>query len=838
MKATQITLAAIALLSLLTWLWLRGMNTGAESADSSIAAINDLALAQSSLHRDLLSARVGMLRNCELLTRQTSALLAAVGKLQKTTESDAEINASVRDLANLLVQQERLTRQFKSQNALLQNSLASFGLFSARLSTAQSATSQHANALSTAMLRLTLDTSPTVVADVDARLKSISTSDAAHPPDEAAVVQALLAHAKLLRELLPKTDHVITELFALPSNALLENIRSLVMERRRVEEASAKRFRYVMYAISLLLGVSLVLLGIKLQARSRVLQRRATMDHLLAGLSMRLINSRPNEIARLVEQGLADLATCWQADRAYFLLRGQSDHMYVWSRSGSRFPAGWPDGAIELALRAASENEDVVYLRSVREMGTTKDHPPLPADLRGWIGVPSKGRGFDALLGFDFTRPHGIDHSNDLGQLRMAFDAIANVLERDLLERDRTRLETNLQQARRMETIGALASGFAHNFNNIIGAILGFAETANSRMELDARTAEDLNEIQRAGERARTLVGQILTFGRRNSTRRTPTWLGVLISESKTLLKASLPDTVEIITRENSGPVLLMTEAAQLQQVIMNVCNNAAQAMDLVGVIEITSEICEVEVAARLDAGEVKRGRYCVLSVSDSGRGMAPEVRERIFEPFFTTRMEGNGLGLATVREIVLEHDGALSVQSKQGLGTRFDIWLPCTTAPQPRAAEETTGEFVHRSQGHGETILVLEEDRERRLLIEEILAALSYEPVGFAHPADAATACLLSPTRFDAALLCSHSSAAQTNAAYIAPLRKVAPDLPIILATAAVQDMQAPELAGNGIAGVIGQRPTLAELAAALARCFKQNTTAVTNLSVAATSR
>jgi nitrogen-specific signal transduction histidine kinase len=424
----------------------------------------------------------------------------------------------------------------------------------------------------------------------------------------------------------------------------------------------------------------------------------------------------------------------------------------------------------------------------------------------------------------------------------MALDAIANAVDRELLEHDRERLETTLQQARRMETIGALASGIAHNFNNITGAILGHAETAQGQVEPHSRAAGNLQEIRRAGERARDLVAQILTFGRRSPMRRARICIETLVAETKSLLDASLPPHVDIVIRATSQPTIVSGEPAQLQQVILNVCNNAAQAMDAPGTIEIEIDVRQIGGAVRVGHGELPPGHYVVMSIIDPGRGMDEAILERIFEPFFTTRLEGNGLGLATVREIVVDHGGAVKVQSAPGTGTRFDIWLPSAPAVESHSGREAASSAP---RGFGETVLVLEADRGRLLRHEEILAALGYEPVGFGHPADAAAACRDTPTRFDAALVCFHPHGAgttldptaifherwaacwgqppevRTALDHAAALRENAPGLPVILATASAREFGALSLAGVGISEVIRQPLMTAELADALARCL-----------------
>jgi len=267
---------------------------------------------------------------------------------------------------------------------------------------------------------------------------------------------------------------------------------------------------------------------------------------------------------------------------------------------------------------------------------------------------------------------------------------------------------------------------------------------------------------------------------------------------------------------ESAEAAVVSAEPAQLHQVILNICNNAAQAMDKPGVIQIEIKTCEIREARRITQFEINPGRFVVVSISDSGRGMDEGTLERIFEPFFTTRYHGNGLGLATAREIVREHGGALQVNSTVGAGTRFDIWLPSVSSHQPILVQHASGTS---GRGVGETVLVLETDRGRLLRHEEILAALGYEPVGFTGAEEAAEACAVR-ARFDAALLC-HQPGASLALDFATTLRELVPNLPIVLATTSARDLDAQLLATSGVSEVVHHPLTSSELAGALSRCL-----------------
>jgi signal transduction histidine kinase len=810
---------AVCLLLLLTWLLLRGMNSGTSVLDDGLRALDDFAIAESALHRDVLSARVGMLRNYDPLVREVETLHASIDRLREAAPDDRELTASIRSLDQLVASQERLTEQFKTNNALLQNSLAYFELFSERLASQEpgSLLVREVSDLSTALLHLTLDTSPTAAADVDERLAKFPSTGLSEI--QASVVTSLLAHARMLRQLLPETDQTVRVLFALPNEQDQGVIRELLKAQKTSAKSRAELYRFTLYAVSLMLVGVLIRLGMRLQSRALVLSRRAGIEHIVAGMSTHFINSRPHETAAHVEQALAELAQWNYADRAYFVVGGPAAKVYKWSRPGVSFEPGWPESAPDIAARFDRLEDGAIQVYDVPNADLTDEAAGAlhAANIQSWLCIPAMGeQRVRAVLGFDTVGGQPEERWCELGLLRMAFDAIANALDREALERDRERLQENLQHARRMETIGAFASGIAHNFNNIIGAILGYAETAQTYVRPGSRPVESLVEIRRAGERARDLVHQILTFGRRTDARRSRVCIKALIQEAKSLLDVSLSPYVNVVVRTTIENTTVMGENALLQQVILNVCNNAAQAIDAPGPIEIDLDVQTIRETLVLEHGELAPGRHVVISVTDSGRGMDEMTRERMFEPFFSTRVGGNGLGLATVREIVLQHGGALKVRSTPGAGTQFDIWLPC--APETVPPEE-----VHdvSGRGTGETVLVLENDRDRLLRHEEILAALGYEPVGFTSLMDAINACRDTPARFDAAVLCCHLHGGAALIKDANELRAAAPSLPLILATISAREIAAPALAGAGIAGIIRHPLTSAELAGALSTCL-----------------
>jgi CheY-like chemotaxis protein len=367
-----------------------------------------------------------------------------------------------------------------------------------------------------------------------------------------------------------------------------------------------------------------------------------------------------------------------------------------------------------------------------------------------------------------------------------------------------------------MQMVGSLASGIAHNFNNIISAILGYSEMVEPQLTRGTKPAQHVDEIRRAAERGRDLIDSILTFGRQRDSRARPVEVRRLFEEAASLLRASLPSGVELVIENVAADVTVCGQAAQLQQVILNLCTNAVQAMPGGGLIRVTAEQKDVTGSLLLSHGELAPGRYVCLAVIDDGRGFDETVARRLFEPFFTTRLAGTGLGLATVHEVVRDHDGAMNVQSVPGQGSRFEVWLPAATAGSAAVAASALLPL-----GNGETVLLFESEPERLLHDEEMLAALGYEPVGFERPDDAIAACRSAPERFDI-ILVSQASPISAGLDLAHALHEVARRQPLLLATASTIDVGVGALAEAGISELLRRPLVSTEVASALARVLR----------------
>ncbi len=799
---------------LLTWLSLRALNPEAETFDVALAELEHFAMIENALYRDVFSARTGMLRDYDPLVREIDALHICRDRLRQSAAMDQETAAAVDRLARSVDRQEELVEKFKSDNALMHNSLSFFSRFSVSPKAADLEPAISATAA--AMLNLTLDTSEAVARDVENRLNEL---DELAAPSHSEAVAPLLAHGRLLHRLLPAVDQALRAMRAIPRKQEQDHLRTLLMTRQAASRTAARDYRELLYAASLLLVVFLVYLGVQLKARAKALQRRAAFEHVIAGISMRFINALPPHLDAEIERALAEMVRCIGSDRAYFIVSGAEPRLHVWHKPGFAPPPGWPESALGVAMRSGLTTDGIIHVPRVHRMprGECKNEL-LAAGLGGWAcAVNADQDGSAIVLAFEAVgRPCRIYSLGELSLLRMALDTIVYAVGRHAMETERARLETRLQQARRMEKIGTLTSGIAHNFNNILGGILGHAEVMEEHLGPDARLGRNLGAIRRGAERARDLVDQILVFGQRRDVHRRPLSASALVNETASLLIVSLPPSIELAVQESQVVALVSGESAQLQQVILNLCNNAAQAIEDGGRIEIATALREITELRSLTHDELHPGRYVCIVVTDTGQGMDQATLARIFEPFFTTRTSGNGLGLATVREIVREHGGAINVQSSPGLGSRFEVWLPCMESSAPIPA--MTAPMVQ--VGNGETVMMVTSDGARLLRDEETLAALGFEPVGFDAAGAALAACRARPDRFDA-LIVGHFGSTMSSLEIAAALHDVAPHLPIVLATKSSEEIGADRLVGTGIADVVHWPIIAAEVAAALNQCL-----------------
>jgi PAS domain S-box-containing protein len=381
---------------------------------------------------------------------------------------------------------------------------------------------------------------------------------------------------------------------------------------------------------------------------------------------------------------------------------------------------------------------------------------------------------------------------------------------------EKEHLETQLRQSQKMEAIGTLAGGIAHDFNNILGAILGYGELAQQQAAPGTPLRRYMDNVMHAAERAKALVDRILGFSRSGLGERIPMNVQSVIEETLELLSASLPSGIRLEKRLDAGDAAVIGDATYLHQVAMNLCTNALQAMEDGGVLSVILERVELSHERVMSRGTLAPGSYVRLSVGDTGSGIPAGVLERMFDPFFTTKGvgQGTGLGLSLVHGIVTELGGAIDVTTKAGEGTCFAIWLPLTSEVEQRFIAE-----AHElPRGHGEAVMIVDDERPLVTLAEEMLAELGYDPVGFPSSSEALRAFRAEPRRFEL-VLTDEAMPDLVGTELASEIRKLGSTIPIILMSGHGGPQLEKRAAAIGVNEVLHKPLMSRDLAESLAR-------------------
>ena len=371
-------------------------------------------------------------------------------------------------------------------------------------------------------------------------------------------------------------------------------------------------------------------------------------------------------------------------------------------------------------------------------------------------------------------------HEED-GQLMHTIGWVLDITERKLAEEEKAGLQKQLVQAQKMEAIGTLAGGIAHDFNNILGGVLGYAEMARDASPTGSEVAKYLEKVLSATHRAASLVKQILTFSRQNTTERILLEPAHLIKEDLKLLRPILPSSITINQQFDTTTSYILADPTQIHQVVMNLCTNAFHAMEPTGgTLDIILRDCELSREDLRYQPEARPGKFVLLSVSDTGPGIAPEIWGRIFEPFFTTKEvgKGTGMGLSITQGIVTSYNGFLTCESEPGQGTVFRVYFPAID--QEIAAIDKHVVTIPTGK---ERILFIDDENMLAELGKTMLEHLGYEVTIRKNSIEALTTFQNHADQFDV-VITDQTMPGMTGIDLARKILQIRPDLPIILCT------------------------------------------------------
>ena len=349
---------------------------------------------------------------------------------------------------------------------------------------------------------------------------------------------------------------------------------------------------------------------------------------------------------------------------------------------------------------------------------------------RGWFGLSDTGRNIQ--MEFHLVRPddttiwiegNSVAIRNEKGVITDYLCAFNDITSRKRTEEERLVLRTKLLEAQKMESIGTLAAGVAHDFNNILSIIMGYVSLLSSNVDDRVKIEKSLAVIMQAAQRGADLVQQILTFARRKDAIFTPFEINPMIKDLVKMLTVTFPKTIQITTDLGIDVQLINGDASQIHQAILNICVNARDAMLTGGKINIQTEVISGS-SIRGRFPKALENQYVKISVTDSGEGMSEQTLRRIFEPFFTTKIpgKGTGLGLAVVYGVVEAHNGLIDVLSQSGSGSTFILYFPIP--PKVEKNIELEDIFDDDAYKGSKTILIIEDEVYHLTLLKDLIEA------------------------------------------------------------------------------------------------------------------
>ncbi|HET7865088.1 MAG TPA: ATP-binding protein [Burkholderiaceae bacterium] len=510
-------------------------------------------------------------------------------------------------------------------------------------------------------------------------------------------------------------------------------------------------------------------------------------------------------------------------------------------------PAGALLGAFSAAMPAADARMAVFRSDGVR-LASANVGAPAPGEAAAVLRLAEQPSvavrrfhdGSDNLMGLHSVPRYGLKVlvSRDLASLLAAWRGAAELTAAALLlllagmaaamhfvlradrrhTEARRALQAQLARASKLESLGTLAGGVAHDFNNVLAGIVGFGEMARDAAAEGSDQARHLDKVLQAALRGKALVERILSFSRGGARASAVFELEPVVNEVISLLAASLRPGVVLERGLQAPGARLRGDPTQAFEAVMNLCTNAMQAMPRGGMLSVKLERIHAAAPRVLSHSRLEPGGHLALSVADQGGGITPEVMERLFEPFFTTRggQSGTGLGLAVVHGVMAEFGGAIDVQSVPGQGARFTLYFPEHTGgpgtgrlpePEPDAARS----------GTGQRLLVVDDEPELVALAVEMLRGLGYDPVGHVDPTSALQALRDDPQPF-AAVITDEVMPRLSGTQLTQALRPHAPHLPVLLVSGYGGALLAQRAAAAGVTRVLSKPLQRAALSRALA--------------------
>jgi len=400
------------------------------------------------------------------------------------------------------------------------------------------------------------------------------------------------------------------------------------------------------------------------------------------------------------------------------------------------------------------------------------------------------------------------------GRIEGIYGVSRDITDRKTAEKEKIKLQSQLQQVQKMESIGTLAGGIAHDFNNILGIIVGNTELAMDDIPEWHSARRNLKEILTSSIRARDIVKQILAFSLQSPQEKKPVRIIPIIKESLKLLRSSIPATIRIHQSISSDSDTVLADPVQINQVLINLCINAVHAMgDKGGVLEVGLEDVELDSGDAIQYHDLPSGKYVRLTVSDTGHGIESMLLKRIFDPYFTTKGvgKGSGMGLSVVHGIVKSHGGCVAVNSEPGKGTVFNVLFPCVEdKPEPEVEIS-----IEIPRGKGK-ILFVDDEKAIIDIMQPMIERLGYEVSVRTSSIEGLEAFRANPNRFDL-VITDFTMPNMTGMELAKALFKLRSDIPVILCTGYSEHINEDKAKRSGIRAFVVKPVVLSEIASTI---------------------
>lgn len=721
-----------------------GRGPSRETHEAILTALRAVDLNHASLQRDVLQARAGLLRNYDPLVQSIVNLHDTVSKLRfLLSEADMDDNSAlealVDDLSDSIDRDEKLVEEFKTRNALLQNSLSIFSQILTELHMSPYQEMQRAvntsNDLGNLMMRFSAEPQQDLAQQIRIQLDGLQRSNAAVVPD----LKTLVTHGRMVLVTTPTVDDMMSAIQASDTSARAQDLQREYLEAYGTVSARASWSRVLLGSISVALCAYIALLVYRLRSQTERLTQRLDFESAMNDVKACFTNLSQQDYSTAIKDALDIIEQFFDADYCEWAIVNLENaeveethatkvaasplsrhHMLDFAQTLRRDEPTSNPSRHRFFYRNLQRKDDFAFTRDAVSAGAA-------------IGMETSN-GSAAMLIFGYDESRAKPSSDDVILLQSTIETLIGCVDYYRSRQEREVLETRLEHSQRLEAIGTLAGGIAHEFNNILGAMLGYGEMALQILRRPSQTKHYVQEIVSTGERAKQIIDQVLTFSRKRERTSKPFDVGEAVSDIIPLLQVSLADTFELSAHVPEKPMVILGNPIEIQQIVMNLCKNASEASGETGRVEIDVRPVKVKFKRELSHGELQPGDYIRLSVADHGKGIPEGILPHIFEPFFTTKSStgGTGLGLSAVHGNVVGLAGQINVDSRVDKGTRFDLFFPASRLP-PIPLKQFFNERPV-PLGEGQAVVILEKEKPLLMMYEEKLAALGYEPVGFSQ--------------------------------------------------------------------------------------------------------